>query len=109
MMYEENIDYELVPSSNDEDHWNVRILTGDYVESVVAFGHIELKDSIGDQSSQMSFNFDLIFSPDSELTVEQIEFQSYAGDLLMSIIESSLEANSVHIKERGSDGNNSTK
>ena len=49
MKYKENIDYELIPSSTDDDHWNVRFLTGDYVETVIAYGKISLEgNGVGD-------------------------------------------------------------
>ena len=40
----ENIDYELISPQDDphEQAWHIRILTGDYVETVLAFGNISL-------------------------------------------------------------------
>lgn len=104
MIFKENVDYEFVPNEENAEHWNIRILTGNYSESVIAFGHIKLNDNtIDDQSSEMSFNFDVISTPDTDLSVDDIDFQSYAGDMLISIIESSLQNHEAIIKERGAD------
>ena len=48
----------------------------------------------------MTFNFDVISSPDSELTVDNTELQEYAGDLLQAIIRDGIDTNSVIMKER---------
>ena len=39
---QENKDYELIPSSTDSTVWHVRILSGDFTETVVKFGSIAL-------------------------------------------------------------------
>ena len=36
----ENKDYELIPSSSDSTVWHVRILSGDFTETIVKFGDI---------------------------------------------------------------------
>ena len=47
-------DYELVPSAEDEQAWNVRILKGDYTETVLRFGTISINE-VG--QGIMNFNF----------------------------------------------------
>jgi len=39
----ENEDYELVPSEVGE-HWDIRILTGEFIETVFNFGAIKVSD-----------------------------------------------------------------
>ena len=42
-MLKENVDYELIPSDDPEDDaWSVRILKGDFVETVFQYGAIKL-------------------------------------------------------------------
>lgn len=89
--YKENIDYELTPSSTDNDHWNVRFLTGNYVETVIAYGKISLEGDIGDTDPRMSFNLEIVNTPDPDLTENDEDFQRYAGDILISIISETLE------------------
>lgn len=80
----ENVDYELIPGDN--DHWNIRILTGDYVESVFNYGAIKVTES----GEELSYDVTLVESPDPDLSVEDEEFQQYTGNILISIIESSI-------------------
>ena len=42
----ENKDYELIPDEGDS--WQVRILTGDFIETVVQFNTISFNDSNND-------------------------------------------------------------
>ena len=90
-------DYELIPDNDNINDWNVRILSGDFVETVLKFGAISINKKGKDI---MTFNFDVISSPDSELTVDNTELQEYAGDLLQAIIRDGIDTNSVIMKER---------
>lgn len=78
-MLEENVDYELIPGDN--DHWHIRIKTGEYIETVMSFGSIRVKDD-----EMINFDFYLHSSPDPELTENDLAFQKYAGKILESII-----------------------
>ena len=78
-MLEENVDYELIPGDN--DHWHIRIKTGEYIETVMSFGSIRVKDD-----EMINFDFALHSSPDPELTVDDVDFQKYAGKILESVI-----------------------
>ena len=89
----ENIDYEIIPDKADEQSWNVRILQGPYTETVLKFGTIGLKEK------NMSFNFDIIYSPDSELTVKDVNLQTFAGDMLEKIIAQGIKDGDVITRE----------
>ena len=89
-------DYELIPAEGDDQAWAVRILTGNYVETVLQFQAISFNRV---EEGVMSFNFDVVSSPDPELTVEDIELQEYAGDLLQAIIRDGIESGSVIARE----------
>jgi len=90
-------DYELIPAEGDDQAWAVRILTGNYIETVLQFHAISFNRV---EEGVMSFNFEVISSPDSELTVENIELQEFAGDLLEAIIRDGMDTGSVIMKER---------
>jgi hypothetical protein len=100
-MLKENINYELVPSDGDDDAWNVRILTGDYTETVFQFGAISINGEDHDEdASEMTFNFDVISSPDNSLDPEtDIGLQNHVGDILLSILEKAIENNELVTKE----------
>ena len=40
---QENVDYELIPVEN-EEHWQIRIKTGEYIETVFEFGKLKIVD-----------------------------------------------------------------
>ena len=40
---EENVHYELVPGNT--DHWDIRVLKGDYIETVFNFGAIKVTEN----------------------------------------------------------------
>ena len=89
----ENIDYEIIPDKADEQAWNVRVLRGPYTETVLKFG------TIGFKEKNMSFNFDIIYSPDSELKTEDVNLQTFAGDMLEKIIAQGIKDGDVITRE----------
>ena len=85
-MVTESKDYELIPLEDDADTWGVRILTGEFSETVIKYGNVgfegEGKDMI------MKFNFDIISTPDEDLEVEtNTELQELARDILFTIFQ----------------------
>jgi hypothetical protein len=92
----ENKDYQLVPA--DGDLWRVRFLTGDYPETVIEYGKITIKGEdengeLDEQQSYMTFDFNLISSPDETVTEDTVELQQQAADTLLAIIESAIVNN----------------
>ena len=85
----ENVNYQLIPDDNDNvnDTWKIRILEGEYIETIFQFGALELKE----ESDQLSFNFTVLYSPDDSITSENIGLQKYAGSVLSSILERALD------------------
>lgn len=83
-MFEENVQYELIPGDN--DHWHIRIKEGDFIESVISFGKISMEED----SPIVSFDLTLHSSPDEDLTSDDINLQTYAGKILESIIINNL-------------------
>lgn len=100
MKHQENKTYELIPDDGGHS-WHVRILSGDFVESVIQFGAITIGEEADDGNHFINFDFELISSPDPELTVESVELQETAGDILHNIMVDSLENKdgSVAIKD----------
>ena len=94
MQYIENKDYEFIPG--DKDDWQIRFLSGDFIESVIKFGTIRMEDG-----EQMTFDFNVETSPEPTLSSENEELQKHAGDVLISIIEDAIEnkASDLQIKE----------
>ena len=90
-------DYELIPDPEDMDLWNVRILEGEYTETVLKFGAISFNEA---GEGTMTFNFHVVSSPDGSLTVEDFDLQQFAGELLEAIIRDGIDTGSVIMKER---------
>ena len=92
---EEKVDYEIIPSHEDEQAWKVRILKGPFTETVIRYGVIKFNEI----PKNMTFNFDLIYSPDSELTTENIDLQDFAGAMLEKIMANGIKEGSVMTRE----------
>ena len=92
----ENVDYEMIPSNEKDDGWNVRILTGQFVETVIEFGAVRFNEI----QDNMSFSFEVISSPDSDITTENVDLQIEAGQILESVISIGLDEGSVMMREK---------
>tara|TARA_R110000772_G_scaffold80406_2_gene171573 strand:- start:277 stop:549 length:273 start_codon:yes stop_codon:yes gene_type:complete len=76
----ENEHYQLVPL--DDDSWGVRFNTGLFVETVIKFGLIVPNE----ENESLSFNFDIVSSPDPELTTENTDLRDFASEVLFVIL-----------------------
>ena len=94
-MLKENEDYELIAVEDNPDAWGVRIKTGMFTETVIVFGAIgfnQVKDNL-------TFNFEVYSSPDSELTPENVDLQEHCTKLLESIIIDGIEDGTVELMD----------
>ena len=89
----ENKDYEIIPDKGDEQAWNVRVLSGLYTETVLKYGVVKFNGK--GKEKYMSFNFDIIYTPDTELTKESVELQDFAGLKLEQIMARGIEEGNV--------------
>ena len=91
-MLKENVDYELIPSDDEDAAWCVRVLKGEFTETVFQFGAIRLNgEDLDDISTQMTFNFELISSPIENLSEKNIPLQNHVGDILLSVLEDAIK------------------
>lgn len=76
-------DYELIPGEN--DHWNIRIKTGYYIETVFNFG--ELK--VGEDGETLTFTSDVVYDVLGEWWKphEDIDWHHITGEILYDILE----------------------
>ena len=96
----ENKDYELILSEDTTENWNVRILTGNFVETVIEYKAIafnEIKD-------HLSFNYNIISSP-SILSEDNENLQYVAGKILEDIIERGITDGSIGMGDRNTGEN----
>ena len=93
----ENKDYEIIPDKGDEQAWNVRVLSGLYTETVLKYGVVKFNGK--GKEKYMSFNFDIIYTPDTELTKESVELQEFAGLMLEQIMARGIEEGNVMTRD----------
>ena len=95
----ENVDYEFVPLEDDPEHWAVRILTGDFVETVIRFDAIRIDGT----SESMKFSFTILQKSDIIVTEENEQLQLAAAAILEKIIERGIDEGSVKFKDVDAD------
>ena len=95
MVLKENKHYEIIPDKGDEQAWNVRILSGRFTETVLRYGVVKFNG----KKKDMTFNFDIVYSPDTELTVNNLELQDFAGIMLENIMEQGIKDGQVVTRE----------
>lgn len=77
----EGLDYELIPG--EEDFWHIRILKGPFVETVYHYNKVY----IDEQLDALKYTASIISTPDTELTLDDVEFQKQIGEILISVFE----------------------
>ncbi len=92
----EGVDYELIPSPENEQSWWIRVLTGPYVETVIQFGAI----SINGPEEAINYNFEIIETPDDSLTPDDEDFQQFTGLVLHDVIELAIMRDELITNER---------
>lgn len=80
----ENVDYELVPGEG--ENWDIRILLGDFTETVVKFKELR----VSEDTDVLNFNYELVSTPDPDLTEDSLELQQYLADVLGDILENAV-------------------
>ena len=83
----EDIHYQIIPQGDSEFGWDIRLLE-EYPETVIRFGNIKFEgENPEDDDGYLSFNFEVVSTPDGDLTVDDLTLQEYCGRILTSIIE----------------------
>lgn len=87
MHLSENKDYQFVPVSRDnQESWDIRILDGEFVETVFYFDKLQ----VADDGEHMKFNFHIVSTPNPDLTVEDTGLQQYVGMVLYDILQNAV-------------------
>lgn len=93
----ENKDYRMTPAQDDDgtETWDIRMLTGDFVETVFRFGAVQ----VDGENEQIVYNFTVIESPDDDATEENEELQKVVGAVLQDVIDNSIQDGSIEFTE----------
>ena len=96
----EDVDFVLEEETNPgegEMEFNVRLITGDFIETLIGFKNLRMIDDPEDEEEvQLAFDFAIKSSPDPELTEKNSGLQKVAGDVLFTLFQ---EAEKVKAKE----------
>lgn len=95
----ENTDYQLVPSKDDPDGWEVRFLTGPFSETVIQYGSVQLDGRGKVEDVEIRFNFRIIESPNPDLSTTDVALQEYAGDVLYMLVQNSINDGTLQSRE----------
>ena len=95
MVLKENKHYEIIPDKGDDQAWNVRILSGMFTETVLKYGGVKFNG----KKKDMTFNFDIVYTPDTELTVSDLKLQEFAGIMLEQIMSQGFSNGEVITRE----------
>ena len=95
MVLTENKHYEIIPDKGDDQAWNVRILSGTFTETVLKYGVVKFNG----KKKDMTFNFDIVYTPDTELTVSDLKLQEFAGIMLEQIMSQGFSNGDVITRE----------
>lgn len=100
-MITEGTDYDLIPCDQvgNDQAWDIRVLRGEFVETVLRFGNI----SFNEENDCLNFNFLVISSPNSFATEENETLQTFAGDILQSVLEDAIKNDALLTKEKDED------
>lgn len=86
----ENVDYEFIAVGGEENSWRVRFLTGPYPETIISFGKVTAFENQQSDDATLKFDFTIHYSPDEMITDKDAGLQDAAGNVLVSILESSI-------------------
>jgi len=96
MNAEWGVDYEMVPMPEHNQAWAIRILKGQFVETVIEFNNITFNKV---EKGVLNFSFNIVSSPDANLTTENVDLQDKAGDILQSVCAEGIKNDSLQIIE----------
>lgn len=96
----EGVDYELIPVEyvDNEAAWDVRVLRGEFSETVLRYGTIKFDG----ERDCLTFDFRVVTSPDMDLDSSDVDLQQYAGEILEDILERGIQEGWVYGTEQKS-------
>ena len=91
--------YELVehPDSDDQDHWCIKLMKGEYAGIVYQYGTVGFAESPNDDGTlSLKFDYDVVHTPENLLDKEYSEEETadiinLLGNILVEIIDKDLE------------------
>ena len=102
----QNIDYELIPDPNNEEWWKVRILTGEFTETVIQYSSLKIQYPYDEKSDEppITFSFTIIETPQDGLNED--DMAHVAAPILQDIVLGAVEREIKDHESGKSLGNN---
>ena len=100
----DGVDYELIPVEyvDNEAAWDIRILRGEFTESVLRYGTIKFDG----ERDCLTFDFRVVSTPDPDLDSTNEDLQVFAGAVLEDILERGISEGWVYgTEKKDNDGN----
>jgi hypothetical protein len=95
--FTEGVDYTYVISEDDKNSVHIKLLSGDYADTVFKYGKVGFKEEENDLV-YLQFDYNVIESPIKKVEKDE-NFKNYLGDLLSSIITGNLEIEESYYDE----------
>ena len=94
----DKVDYELIPVEDhpNEQAWQIRILRGEFVETILRFGNIAFNET----KQCLNFNFFIVSSPDPDLTVKNKDLQEFAARILEDVLDIAHKQGRLAMREK---------
>ena len=75
-----------------DDFTCIKLLEGKYKGVIYKYGKVGFaKDEKPDGTLPMKFDFDIIFNPHEETSIDKQDFIDYIGDILIELLEKQIE------------------
>jgi hypothetical protein len=81
----ENVNYDLIPSAN--DGWDIRVLTGDLVETVLRINYVSFKE----EDLTVKIDYEVVFTPDTSLNPSDEIIRSAVHGIFHSMMVNMVE------------------
>ena len=93
-------DFDFVIDDNDKNSVHVKILKGEYTDTLFKYGKVEIDEKDG--NAYLQFDFDVISSPIKKVEKTR-EFRNHIGDILLNIMMDKLDIEEGYYDENRTD------
>lgn len=93
-------DFEFVVEDKDINSVHIKILTGEYSDTVFKYGKVNIEEKDG--NAYLQFDFNVISSPVKKVDKKR-EFRDYIGDVLVNILMDKLDIEEGYYDENRTD------
>ena len=93
----EHLDYELISAYDTQgnEFWNVSFLRSPYEDVTIRYNNVQLDGTGG----MLKFNFDVLENKNPENTLDNLDMQKFAAEVLQDILASAIEDKTIKSRE----------